>query len=106
MVPKLLDFPEAQGPLSVEQLSPNCYLIRCLKDPAKRLGKFLWVCNLVTEGTTGYVKGLLGHREPRLSELHLLVKIGMALGLESGQWEHLDDDGNLIVEKQIWRRRT
>lgn len=93
------------GPLTAEQLSPTSYLIRCLKNPHIPLGKFEWVCNIVVENTTGHVKGFLGLRKPRLSEIVSLFYLGGKMDLEELRWEHLDDEGNLEVEKRMKCKR-
>jgi hypothetical protein len=92
------------GPLTLELLAPTAYIIRCLKDPKHPLGKYEWVCSLVTRGTTGFIKAFCG-RKPKLSELLAITYAGGYLGLEVLEWEHLDEEGNLIVTKTM-RCRT
>lgn len=98
-------FIHTNGSLTCEELVPNCYLIRCLRDPKVQLGDYKWVANLVKRGTEGFVKGFKGS-DPKLSEIHALINIGTQLGMDHAQWERLDSEGNLVVTKQIWRNKS
>lgn len=102
MIPTFIN---TNGALTCEELVPNSYLIRCLEDPEKPLGYYKWVANLIKKGTCGFVKGFKGE-DPKLSELHSMINIGMSLGMDSAQWERLDAEGNLVVTKQIWREKN
>lgn len=99
-------FIRTNGALTCEQIAPNAFIIRCLVDPQFPLGKFVWVCNLIKDGSRGFVKAFLSLREPQGSEGRSLIKIGRSLGIEECEIEHLDDEGNLVIQKSLWRSKS
>ena len=98
-------FIRTNGALTCEQVDTNTFIIRCLVNPKFQLGDFIWVCNLIRVGTRGFVKAFLSLREPLGSEGRSLIKIGRSLGIEECEIEHLDSQGNLVIQKQLWSKR-
>lgn len=98
-------FIRTDGSVTCEQIAPDAFILRGLINPENQLGKFWWVCNLIRDGSKGYIKAFLGKGDLLASDGKSLIRIGRSLGIKECEVDHLDDEGNLIVQKKLWKAK-
>ena len=91
--------------MTAEPLAEGIWILRCLVDPSVNLGKYTWVCTLVSSDGIGVIKAFGGTREPLMSELRDSARLGRALGVEECDVCRLDEHGSMRIRRKLWKRQ-